>query len=253
MLDPKSLPQPDDSAELAPKPSSARMEANRRNTRRSTGPKNPSGKKNSSRNARKHNPPTSQGSLVASVSISNGTSVRTTLRRSRTGKPGEGIKRDVADSISGLKQFFGTNDQYASGELFRQVLSTIPNLDTNKLDDRAQCVLPILHGLAPKDTLEGLLAAQMVGVHQLSMSFLARAVLQDQTFEGTDANVNRANKLLRTFMAQMEALDRHRGKITQPMVVGNVNVADGGQAIVGPVNHPSPGKVSKDDEEKKAG
>jgi hypothetical protein len=68
-----------------------------------------------------------------------------------------------------------------------------------------------------------------------------------------DANVNRANKLLRTFMAQMEALNRHRGKIIQPMVVGNVNIADGGQAIVGPVNHPGPGKVSNENGEKKAG
>ena len=205
MLDPKGLSQPDDSGELAPKkpPSSARVEGNRRNASRSNRPKTPRGKKNSSRNARKHNLLTSQRSPVAFDSISNGSSARTTLRRSRTGKPGEDIKRDAADSISGLKQFFGTNDQYAAGELFRQVLSTIPNLDTNKLDDRAQCVLPILHGLGPKDTLEGLLAAQMLGVHQLSMSFLARAVLQDQTFEGTDANVNRANKLLRTFMAQI--------------------------------------------------
>lgn len=51
----------------------------------------------------------------------------------------------------------------------------------------------------------------------------------------------------------MEALNRHRGKITQPMVVGNVNIADGGQAIAGSVNHPGPGKASKDDEGKKVG
>ena len=255
MLDPKSLSQPDDSGELARQkpPSSARVEANRRNASRSTGPKTPRGKKNSSRNARKHNLLTSQRSPVASDSISNGASARATLRRSRTGKPGEAIKRDVADSVAGLKQFFGTDDQHASWELLRQVLFTVPNFDLNKLNDTALCVMPILRGLAPKDTLEGLLAVQMVGVHQLSMSFLARAVFQGQTSEGIDANVNRANKLLRTFMAQMEALDRHRGKITQPMVVGNVNIADGGQAIVGPVNHPSPGKASKDDEEKKAG
>lgn len=141
----------------------------------------------------------------------------------------------------------------ASWELLKQVLFTVPNFDTNKLDDSALCVMPILRGLAPKDTLEGLLAAQMVGVHQLTMSFLARAVFQGQTPEGIDANVNRASKLLRTFMAQMDTLDRHRGKITQPMVVGNVNIADGGQAIVGPVNHPGPGKVPKGDEEEKVG
>ncbi len=255
MLDPKSLSQPDDSSESAPKnpPSSARVEANRRNASRSNRPKKPRGKKNSSRNARKDNLLTSQPSPVASDNISNGSSVRATPRRSRTGKPGEVIKRSVTDSTGSLKQFFGTNDKYAAWELLKQVLYTVPNFDPKNLNDTALYVMSILGGLAPKNTLEGLLAAQMVGVHQLTMSFLARAVLQDQTFEGVDANVNRANKLLRTFMAQMEALDRYRGKITQAMVVGNVNVADGGQAIVGPVNHPGPGKVSNDNEEKTAG
>ena len=35
----------------------------------------------------------------------------------------------------------------------------------------------------------------------------------------------------------MEALNRNRGKISQQMVVGNVNVSEGGQAIVGSVEH----------------
>jgi hypothetical protein len=91
-----------------------------------------------------------------------------------------------------------------------------------------------LHDIAPKDALEGILAVQMVGVHQAAIEFLGRAMVRHTTLRATDANVNRANKLLRTFTAQLEALNRHRGKITQAMVVGNVNVSDGGQAIVGP-------------------
>ncbi len=49
----------------------------------------------------------------------------------------------------------------------------------------------------------------------------------------------------------MEALNRHRGKIGQPMVVGNVNVNDGGQAIVGAVSHDGRGKASAEDDSKK--
>ena len=102
MLDPKSLSQPDDSGELAPKKplSSGGVEANRRNASRSTGSKTTRGKKNSSRNARKHKLLTSQRSPVALDSISDRSSARTTLRRSRTGKRGEGIKRDVAVSAN---------------------------------------------------------------------------------------------------------------------------------------------------------
>ena len=77
----------------------------------------------------------------------------------------------------------------------------------------------------------------MIGVHDLAMECLKRASLQGQTFEGMDANVNRAVRLLRTFTSQMEAFKPCLGRGSgQQMVVGNVNVNDGGQAIVGPVS-----------------
>jgi hypothetical protein len=104
--------------------------------------------------------------------------------------------------------------------------------------------------MGPKDELEGLLAVQMIGVHSLSMECLKRASLEGQTTVGIDTNINRATKLLRTFTAQMEALNRHRGKIGQQMVVGNVNVNEGGQAIVGPVSRNGRGKASEDDADK---
>ncbi len=42
-------------------------------------------------------------------------------------------------------------------------------------------------------------------------------------------------KLLRTFAAQVEALQRHRGKGQQKVTVEHVHVHAGGQAIVGSV------------------
>ncbi len=67
-----------------------------------------------------------------------------------------------------------------------------------------------------------------------------------------DANINSATKLLRTFTTQMEALNRHRGKVGQQMVVGNVNVNEGGQAVVGQVSHDGRGKASTEDDADKA-
>jgi hypothetical protein len=46
---------------------------------------------------------------------------------------------------------------------------------------------------------------------------------------------------LRTFTAQVEALQRYRGKGQQKVTVEHVNVNAGGQAIVGAV-HPEPTK-----------
>jgi len=47
---------------------------------------------------------------------------------------------------------------------------------------------------------------------------------------------NLANKLLRTYTAQVEALSRYRGKGQQTVRVEHVTVQAGGQAIVGAVN-----------------
>ncbi len=161
---------------------------------------------------------------------------------------------DLSDPslLAGLARAFGTKDLDSICRLMTQLLPTNPRFDIDE-PETWNSLLAMLHDIAPKDPLEGLLAVQMVGVHQAAMEFLGRAMVGGRTLQATDANVNRANKLLRTFTAQLEALNRHRGKITQPMVVGNVNVSDGGQAIVGSVNHPGPGKVSKDDEKKKVG
>jgi hypothetical protein len=172
-----------------------------------------------------------------------------------TGKVGETVRSLLLpESHPGLERAFGTNDGNSLSALLEQVHATLPDYKQDLV--HWNYLLATLHDIGPKDTIEGLLAVQMVSVHELAMEFLARAIRQGQSFAGTDANVNRANKLMRTFTAQLEALNRPRGKITQPMVVGNVNIADGGQAIVGPVNHPGPGKVSKDskdNEEQKTG
>jgi len=54
------------------------------------------------------------------------------------------------------------------------------------------------------------LAVQMVGVHSLAMKFLATAALKGQTDHGKEVYTNRANRLLRTFATQVEALKKYR-------------------------------------------
>jgi hypothetical protein len=68
MLDPEELPLPDDAGEPPPKkpPSPAKVEASRSNPRGATGPKTEQGKKNSSRNPRKH------GLLTKDIVITTG-------------------------------------------------------------------------------------------------------------------------------------------------------------------------------------
>ena len=64
------------------------------------------------------------------------------------------------------------------------------------------------------------------------MRFMGCAA-ESQTVKVVDRYVNWASRLSQTFVAQMEALNRYRGKGPQKVVVEYVHVHKGGQAIVG--------------------
>ena len=95
--------------------------------------------------------------------------------------------------------------------------------------------LSFLAGVEPKDELEGMLAAQLLASHNAAMECYRRAMISEQTFEGRKENLSQANKLSRTHVAKLEALNRHRGKGQQKVTVEHVHVHEGGQAIVGNV------------------
>src|SRR5271167_1417839 len=92
-----------------------------------------------------------------------------------------------------------------------------------------------VHSLGARDGLEALLAVQMVGVHSLAMKFLAIAAVEEQTTAGIELSTNRADRLLRTFAAQVETLKKYRSKGEQHCTVEHVHVHSGGQAVVGAV------------------
>jgi len=100
--------------------------------------------------------------------------------------------------------------------------------------------------IAPRDGIEGMLAAQMVATHEMAMIMARRAVVSEEV-ELVESAVNLATKLTRSFSTQMEALQRYRTKGQQKIVVEHqqVNVANGGQAIIGDVHHGGGGKKEK--------
>lgn len=142
-------------------------------------------------------------------------------------------------TIPGLDKYFGSNSTAVVNLLLWQLRNVFPGAGP---DDRIEHIaFVVLGGIGPRDQLEGLLAVQMLGTHNLAMRFLALAALKEQTVEGVNMNVERATKLLRTFAIQMEALKRHRSKGEQRVIVKRVNVHEGGQAIVGTVSHNAEG------------
>jgi hypothetical protein len=146
---------------------------------------------------------------------------------------------------------FGTSDKDLTAELFLQVTRALPNVE--KLDPLGNHALAALYGIGPQDTLEGMLSAQMVAGHNLIMECFRRVAMHGQPPEGVERYVNLVTKLQRTYVAQMEALDRHRGKGEQPMNVEHVHIHDGAQAVVGSVSHQGPSNASEEDHGKSNG
>ena len=94
--------------------------------------------------------------------------------------------------------------------------------------------LAALHGIAPRDEVEAMLVTQMVATHAAALDLLGRALRGEYRATLQDAG-NLAVKLLRTYAAQVESLQRYRSGGQQRIVVERVTVNQGGQAIVGHV------------------
>ena len=89
--------------------------------------------------------------------------------------------------------------------------------------------------VAPKDEVEGMLAMQMVATHAMAMNHLKSMGRVDRLHQ-LEVYERSANKLMRTFAAQMEALRKHRSGGQQKVEVRHVYVNQGGQAIIGAVD-----------------
>jgi len=96
-------------------------------------------------------------------------------------------------------------------------------------------ILAMHQGIEPKDTIESLLAAQMVATHNMAMEYSKRAMVSGQHPDDVNANINRVTKLMRTLTTQVEALNKYRTGGKQTIQVQHVNVNEGGQAVVGNV------------------
>jgi hypothetical protein len=143
-----------------------------------------------------------------------------------------------ADTPSGrLKNIGGSVSDAFNGIVLNQALRSVfvLNSDKNNRDAHIQAVMVAMIAVKPKDELEGMLAAQMVAIHNVTMECLRRAIRPEQPFDEWRENLNQANKLTHSYATLIEALDRHRGKGQQHVTVEHVHVNQGGQAIVGAV------------------
>ena len=141
-----------------------------------------------------------------------------------------------------LTEAFGTPDWDLQHYLLNQVIQTFrgcvssEGFGYDRLEEFTNNAMALLNGIQPQDEIEGILAVQMIAVHNMAMETIKRAMITGQTFEGEESYVNYATKMLRTFTTQMEALKKYRTGGYQKVTVEHVHVNEGGQAVVGVVN-----------------
>jgi hypothetical protein len=140
---------------------------------------------------------------------------------------------DTAIGYALLMEALGTGDL----NFLYGLLGQLANAGSRgpKIDEEAlNFMLSMVKGIAPRDQIETMLAAQMAAVHMATMTFARRLAHVDNIAQ-QDSAERAFNKLARTFATQMEALKRYRTGGEQKVTVQHVSVSEGGQAIVGNV------------------
>lgn len=150
------------------------------------------------------------------------------------------VADDPDDRKGRLKSMGGSQSDHWNNTLANQAVQALwlKNSSAEERDKQLSATVAALMGIAPKDELEGMMAAQLVAAHNAAMECYRRAMIGEQSFEGRRENLTQANKLSRTYAALVEALNRHRGKGQQKVTVEHVHVHAGGQAVVGMVAAP---------------
>ena len=148
------------------------------------------------------------------------------------------IRIDHPDPHAGerlLADALGAVDRDAMDGLLKQLVKA--SVIGQKPDEaNLAFMISMVKSIAPRDSIEAMLAAQMVSVHVATMRSACRLACTDDVPQ--QESLTRAlTRLARTFAAQIEALTRHRSNGAYAITVQNLSVQDGGKAIVGNVTH----------------
>jgi len=138
-----------------------------------------------------------------------------------------------------LCRIFGTSDEMQANALLSQCLKPLKAdeaSDEHPGNDERIFMLSVIRDLAPRDPVERMIAVQMAATHVATIRS-ARWLANTENIPQVQAHYTGFNKLARTFAAQVEALRKHRTGGEQRVLVQHVSVSDGGQAIVGNVQH----------------
>ncbi len=175
-------------------------------------------------------------SLPASSRSSSDATKSAKPRAPRVTVTNENGKCVVTSEFPGILASLGTMDESFANRLLGQLVDVLHPRAEPVEERTVNAAIAAIHGIQPRDELEAMLASQMVALHSLAMRKASQAAAEKQTFPDREHNARHVAKLMRVFCAQVEALQRYRGKGEQRMTVEHVHVHPGAQAVVGQVS-----------------
>jgi hypothetical protein len=121
----------------------------------------------------------------------------------------------------------------------RELMNTIwvaPSTSEEERNALLVKAIDMFNDFKVEDGIEGMLAVQMIGTHHAIVECLGRAMIPDQPLNAHKVYLSQAERLMGLYARHLAALDKHRGRGQQNITVKHVNVASGGQAIVGNID-----------------
>ena len=155
-------------------------------------------------------------------------------KQQRPNKPEVNLHLPPPGVRSDTKPVGGSNFDAVNDWLLNLTVNALklPEGEREKIANQAA---QMMVGLQPADEIEGMLCAQMVATNAGALEAMRRAFQPEAMLHSRMDWLNAANKLMRTHAALSEALMRKRNGGQQRIVVERVQVAPGGQAVLGNV------------------
>lgn len=154
------------------------------------------------------------------------------------------LEGDEVLQMAKFMESIGTDDIGFASEFLGQMLNGTNDNKNGPDAKRFDFVQSVVQGIEPKDQIEAMLACQMA-VIQVCTTHASRRYLKAEYADARNNAERALNRLARTFTAQMEALKKYRNGGKQTVRVERVTVNEGGQAIVGNVEHQGGGSQEK--------
>ena len=157
--------------------------------------------------------------------------VRVEVEKTPTGFRTVAAKGGVAQTLPiQLADAVGTTSQSFSDSMLGNLATFISSCNNREINStELNAALAVLDGMKPENEVEAMLLAQMWATNESAMRALGMIGKSDW-IDNTAMFGNLATKLLRTYVAQVEALAKLRRKGEQTVKV--VHVYPGGQAVV---------------------